>query len=62
MRARAQERRKKLWESCGKQSWILEAPITLAVCSDVRKIAKMMEAVDFKSSLKVGMGLRWKLF
>jgi nitroreductase len=57
-----EKKRKKLWESCGKQSWILEAPITLALCSDVRKITKMMEVIDFKSSLEEVMGLRWKLF
>ncbi len=56
------ERRKKLWESCGKQSWILDAPLTLCVCSDVRKISRMMGALDFESSLEEGMGYRWKLF
>ena len=56
-----EKKRKILWESCGKQNLILEAPVTLVMCADIRKILKMMKDLEFTSSLEKGLGYRCKL-
>ncbi|MEM3616064.1 MAG: nitroreductase family protein [Candidatus Methanomethylicia archaeon] len=54
--------RKEVYEACGKQSFILEAPITLVVCADVRKILKIVDAIDECNNQKMECGYEVKLF
>lgn len=37
-----EEKRKILWESCRKYPFILEAPVTLAICADLRNLLRMI--------------------
>ncbi len=57
-----EEKRKALWETCGKQQFILEAPVTLAICADVRKLIDMVKEYGSETSLEKGYGYAVKLF
>ena len=57
-----EDKRKKIWESCGRQDWILEAPVMFTICADIRKLIKMMNVLGFISSFEEGLGIRWKIF
>jgi nitroreductase len=57
-----EDKRKKIWASCGKQDWILEAPVMLTICADIRKSIKMMNSLGLISSFEKGLGIRWKIF
>jgi nitroreductase len=56
------DKRRKIWETCGRQDWVLEAPVMLALCSDIRRSIKMMNSLGLVSSFEKGMGIRWKIF
>ena len=55
-------KRRILWEACGKQSFILEAPVTLVPCADIRKIMQIMKHKRYETSFEKGLGYRTKLF
>lgn len=57
-----EEKRRALWEACGKQPFILEAPVTLTICADVKKLIDIMNARGFETSLERGLGYAVKLF
>ncbi|HID08227.1 MAG TPA: NADPH-dependent oxidoreductase [Armatimonadetes bacterium] len=57
-----EEKRRALWEACGKQLFILEAPVTLTICADVKKLIDIMNARGFETSLERGLGYAVKLF
>lgn len=47
-----EERTRKLWEACGRRTSILEAPVTLAVCADVRKLTRIVDQRGRKKPLE----------
>jgi len=57
-----ENKRRILWEACGKQSFILEAPVTLVPCADIRKIMQIMKHERYETSFEKGLGYRTKLF
>lgn len=57
-----EEKRKALWEVCGKQPFILEAPVTLTLCADVKKLIDIMDARGYETSLEGGLGYAVKMF
>jgi len=57
-----EDKRRMLWEACGKQSFILEAPVTLVPCADIRKIMQIMKRKRYETSFEKGLGYRTKLF
>jgi len=57
-----ENKRRILWEACGKQSFILEAPVTLVPCADIRKIMQIMKLKRYETSFEKGLGYRTKLF
>lgn len=57
-----EEKRKKIFEACGKQPFILEAPVTLVICADVRRLIKIMSITGNETSLEKGYGYEVKIF
>jgi len=57
-----ENKRRILWEACGKQSFILEAPVTLVPCADIRKIMQIMKRKAHGTCFEKGLGYRTKLF
>ena len=57
-----EEKRKALCEACGKQQFILEAPVTLTICADVRKLIDIAKIGGNATSLERGFGYAIKLF
>jgi len=57
-----ENKRRMLWEACGKQSFILEAPVTLVPCADIRKIMQIMKRKGYETCFGKGLGYRTKLF
>ncbi|MCS7364615.1 MAG: nitroreductase family protein [archaeon GB-1867-035] len=57
-----EEKRRALWEACGKQPFILEAPVTLTICADVKKLIDIMNARGYQTSLEMGLGYAVKMF
>lgn len=56
-------KRRNLWEACGKQNFILEAPVTLTICADIRKLLNIVKSRgNIKTSLEEGLGYTIKLF
>ncbi len=47
-----QERRRIIWDSCMKYPFILEAPVTLVICADLRKLVRMTKKIDTESHLE----------
>ena len=59
---KAEAKRKALCEACGKQQFILEAPVTLTICADVRKLIDIAKIGGNATSLERGFGYAIKLF
>ncbi|MEM2137101.1 MAG: nitroreductase family protein, partial [Candidatus Methanomethylicia archaeon] len=57
-----EKKREKIFEACGKQPFILEAPVTLVICADVRRLIKIMNITGNETSLEKGYGYEVKLF
>ena len=47
-----EEKRKILWDSCMKYQFILDAPVTLAICGDLRNLIRMIIKPEYGSSLE----------
>jgi len=47
-----EEKRKILWENCRKYPFILEAPVTLAICADLRNLVRMTNKLEIKSHIE----------
>ena len=57
-----EEKKKALWEACGKQRFILEAPVILAICADVRRLMNIAKIYGFETSLEKSLGYELKIF
>lgn len=56
------EQRKRVLEACEVRSSIREAPVVFVVCADVRRLAKVLDCLDYDHCLKHGYGYSLKLF
>jgi len=59
-----EEKRKILWECCMKYASILDAPVTLAICADLRKIVKMIKVSESELVLEEyinSLSIKYKL-